>query len=110
MVYDSLQSEKTKTCRRYCVTLFPCRAPCLRRFSLFLQDPSNTWPGLISKPDPATIGRRLKALVVKYRDEKRIAARAAAHLLVREREDKFYAEIKEKRRCDIMVRSSIVRL
>lgn len=44
--------------------------------------------------------------MVKYRDEKRIAARAAAHLLVREREDKFYAEIKEKRRC-VILRSGV---
>lgn len=41
------------------------------------QDPSNSWPGLISMPNHVFLGRRLKALVAKFRDEKRQALREA---------------------------------
>lgn len=63
------------------------------------KDPNGTWPGLITKPDdPVAIARRLRSLVSKYRDERRMAIKEAKMKEMREREERLNAEIREKRK------------
>ncbi|CAM9320941.1 unnamed protein product, partial [Laminaria digitata] len=69
-----------------------------KRAYKIMEDPTNTWPGLITMPEHVVIGRRLKALVVKFRDDKKQAARDVARAIQVARDAQYMADLAERNR------------